>query len=225
MASYSQRDQQMLTEAYTVQLLKESIPDMSLSQVSSNIELMTESEAEYVATVSERIILEFLGLKALGTAAKNAIGGAASGVAQGVRDKAGRVAQGAKQIGSGVAGAAGQLTSNVEDIYQTANQGSKSSDTVKKAIDLTNQLKDMLTQAQQSGILGEIKGDINNMTLGAVVDTLEAVKGSWSDLSQQSQSKGLGGGIKQAYKQGMGSGAKQAFDQGRSSGTMQQLRR
>lgn len=215
MAKYSQRDQQMLTEAYSVQLLRESIPTMTLKQVHANIELMTESEAEYVATVSERLIVEFFGgMKALGNVAKNAVTGAgkafggavankAGQVAQGVKNTAGQVAQGAKQLGGGVAGAAGQVASNVKDIYNTAEQEGKSSSSVKKAIDLSQQLIDLVTQAQQSGILGNIQGEIINMPLGDIVDTLVAVRDSASDFSGQAKSNGIGGGVKQAFKQGM----------------------
>ena len=207
MANYSQRDQVMLTEAYTLQLLKESIPGMSLRQVHSNLELMSESELEYVSTVSERLLEGFFGN--LGSGLKNVGKGIAQGASnvagqakQAVGNKVGQAVQGAKQVGAGLAAGAKQIGSNVSDMYQTGVVDKQSSDAIEKARGLTQQLIDLVTQAQQNGLV-QSQGSITDMSLGDLVDTLETAKQSAGTFAQDSLKKGFTGGAGQAFKQGM----------------------
>lgn len=207
MASYSQRDQQMLTEAYTVQLLKESIPDMSLKQVHANLDIMTESELVYVSTVSERLLEGFFGN--LGSGLKNVGKGIAQGAGnvtgqakQAVGNKVGQAVQGVKQVGSGLAAGAKQIGANAADMYQTGVTDKQSGDAIEKARGLTQQLIDLVTQAQQNGLV-KAQGAITDMTLSDLVDTLETAKQSAGTFSQGALSKGFTGGAGQAFRQGM----------------------
>jgi hypothetical protein len=207
MASYSQRDQQMLTEAYTVQLLKESIPDMSLKQVYSNLELMTESELQYVSTVSERLLEGFFGnLKAgIGNVGKGLAKGSsnvAGQASQAIGNRVGKAVQGAKQVGSGLAAGAKQIGSNVSDMYQTGVVDKQSAEAIEKARGLTQQLINLVTQAQQNGLV-KSQGAITDMTLSDLVDTLETAKKSSGTFAQGALNKGVTGGAGQAFRQGM----------------------
>jgi len=220
MASYSQRDQVMLTEAYTLQLLKESIPGMTLNQVHNNLDLMTESELRYVSTVSERILEGFFGnLKAglgnLGKGVGSAASSAAQSASQAVGNKVGQgvqaakqfgsnIASGARKVGSGVASGAKQIGSNVSDMYQTGVADKQSQDALLQARESTQQLIDLITQAQQSGILGNVRGNVADMSLSEIIDTLDAVKRSTGDFAQQARDKGPLGGVGKAFRQGMG---------------------
>ena len=74
MSKYNSKDNQLLTEAYTLQLLREQAPHMTLNDVQNRLTLMTESELEYINTVQERIINEFWGgMKNVFGAGKNAV--------------------------------------------------------------------------------------------------------------------------------------------------------
>jgi len=208
MPSYSQRDQIMLTEAYTLQLLKESIPSMTLNQVHANLDLMCEAELDYVSTVSDRIVEGFFGnLKAgvsgVGKGIKQSAANAAQGVKQAVGGKIGQAVQGAKQVGSGLVAGAKQIGSNVSDMYQTGVADKKSQDALVQAKTSTQQLIDLITQAQESGLLGNIQGNVTDMSLSDIIDTLDAVKQSTGDFAQAAIDKGFTGGAKDAFKQGM----------------------
>jgi hypothetical protein len=207
MATYSQRDQVMLTEAYTLQLLKESIPTMTLNQVHSNLDFMSESELEYVATVSDRLLEGFFGnvgagLKNVGRGVAKGASNVAGQAAQAVGNKVGQAVQGAKQVGSGLAAGAKQIGSNAADMYQTGVADKKSQDALVQARTSTQQLIDLITQAQQSGILGNVRGNVADMSLSEIIDTLDAVKQSTGDFAQAATNKGFTGGAGQAFRQG-----------------------
>jgi hypothetical protein len=192
----------MLTEAYTVQLLKESIPTMSLTQVYSNLDLMSESELEYVATVSERLLEGFFGN--LGAGLKGVAKGAGQAVqqaGQGLANKTSQAVQGAKQVGSGLAAAGKQVIDNTKDIYNTGADTNRANDSIEKARGLTQQLIDLVTQAQQKGFV-KAQGAITDMTLSDLVDTLETAKQSAGTFAQGALNKGFTGGVKSAFNSG-----------------------
>jgi hypothetical protein len=57
---FPQRDQQLLAEAYSLQLLKEAFPKMTLKQVIANLDEFNSQESEWVEQFSERVILELI---------------------------------------------------------------------------------------------------------------------------------------------------------------------
>jgi len=211
MAAYSQRDQQLLTEAYSLQILKESIPQMSLNQVNKNLDLMTESELEYVSNVSERILNEFLGgLKNLMGAGRGAVASGAgtvantgSSIGQGLKNAGSTALNTVKGLGKGALAAGKQVVDNTKDIYNTGVQDQKSQKAIEKAQALSQQLIDLVVQAQQSGILGQVRGNIADMPLSDIIDTLDAVKQSTSDFASQAKDKGFTGGASGAFRRGM----------------------
>ena len=214
MASYSQRDQQMLTEAYTVQLLKESIPDMSLSQVHANLNLMSESELEYVNTVIERLNEAFFGnigagLKGVAKGIGQTAGNVGRSVAQTASNVGSNVAQTAKNVGSNVAGVArgvgqagAQVAQNASDMYTTGRDASKQSDILTQATKSIEELASYLRQAEESNLIGVARGQTMNMSLSNIIKKLEAAQQKAGSNAQASQSGGLGAGMRQAYQQG-----------------------
>lgn len=208
--AYSHRDQIMLTEAYSLQLLKESIPAMSLKQVNSNLGLMTESELEYVSVVSERILNEFWGgLKNLATAGRNAagagagaVGQAGSSLGQGIKNAAGAVGNVAKGVGQGAMAAGKQVVDNTKGIINTGVVERQSGKAIEQARTLTQQLIDLVTQAQQNGLI-KAQGAITDMTLADLVHNLEISKQSAETFSRDALKKGFTGGAGKAFSKGM----------------------
>lgn len=189
MSAYSKRDTALITEAYTLQLLKESIPSMTLKQVNSNVDLLSESEAQYVCVVSERIINEFFGgVKNLLGAGKQAVQGAYQGAKGAVQNAA-----------KGVGAAAGQVASNVKDIYNTGNVDAQASQSIEKARGLTQQLIDLVTQAQQQGLV-QAQGSIADMSLADLIDTLDSAKQAATTFSQGARKQGVTGGVGAAFE-------------------------
>ena len=88
-------------------------------------------------------------------------------------------------------------------MYQTGVADKKSQDALIQARTSTQQLIDLITQAQQSGILGNVQGNIADMSLSEIIDTLDAVKQRTGDFAQAAIKKGPVGGVKQAFRQGM----------------------
>jgi hypothetical protein len=203
MASYSQRDQQMLTEAYTLQLLKESIPDMTLSQVHANLNLMSESELEYVNTVMGRLTEGFFGN------VKAGLKGVAKGIGQTASDVGRNVSQTASDVGKNVAGVAkgvgqagAQVAQNASDMYTTGRDASKQTDILTQARKSIDELSSYLRQAEESGLIGVARGQTMNMSLNNIIGKLEKAQQTAGSNAQAKQSGGLGAGIGQAYQQG-----------------------
>lgn len=204
MAKYSRKDQEILMEAYNVTLLRESVPGMTLKQVKNNMDLMSESELEYVNGVLEKmntfIVQEGIlgnawsGVKNLAGAGKSAASSAAQGIAS-------KVAQGAKQLGAGAVAAGKQIGSNVSDMYKTGAQANRSSDALVKADQLSQQLIDLLIQAQDAGLIQK-QGDIVDMTLSDIANELATAKQSADTFRGDSRKQGFTGGVKQAFTQG-----------------------
>jgi hypothetical protein len=217
MATFSKKDQMLLTEAYSLQLLKESMADMSLSQIDNRLHLMSESELEYVATVNGRILSEafnFGGLKNIGGAIKQGVGSAAAGAAnriggayQGAKQKVGGMVdtavQGAKNVGSGIASAAGEVAGNVEDIYKSGQQAGTQADLLANAKKSIDALTDALRQTDEAGLLGNNRGQFMNLPLKNILAKLEQAQSQSQTSAQGARDKGVFGGAGQAFRQGM----------------------
>ena len=217
MATFSKKDQMLLTEAYSLQLLKESMADMSLSQIDNRLHLMSESELDYVATVNGRILAEafnFGGLKNIGGAIKQGVGGAyqgakqsVGGAYQGAKQKVGGMVdtavQGAKNVGSGIASAAGEVASNVEDIYKSGQQAGSQADLLANAKKSIDALTDALRQSDEAGLLGKNRGQFMNLPLKNILAKLEQAQSLSQTSAQGARDKGVFGGAGQAFRQGM----------------------
>ena len=217
MATFSKKDQMLLTEAYSLQLLKESMADMSLSQIDNRLHLMSESELDYVATVNGRILAEafnFGGLKNIGGAIKQGVGGAyqgakqsVGGAYQGAKQKVGGMVdtavQGAKNVGSGIASAAGEVASNVEDIYKSGQQAGSQADLLANAKKSIDALTDALRQTDEAGLLGKNRGQFMNLPLKNILAKLEQAQSLSQTSAQGARDKGVFGGAGQAFRQGM----------------------
>ena len=207
-------DRRILSEAYSVQILKESFSQMTLSQVDKNLDLMSESEAEYVVTVCERVYNEFFGgFKALagvgrreaghaGGAISGALGKAGSAIGGGIKNMAQAGADKARQVGQGVQNAASQVGNNVKDIYNTAEAEHGSQAFAQKAQKYVDALKGELAQAQQQGMI-TFKGNIDEIPLGKIVDELLMSAKGHKSFAGSAQRKGAFGGVGGAFKQGM----------------------
>ena len=207
--AYSSRDNQLLTEAYELQILKESYQDMTLSQTLNNLDLMSESQLEYVCQVNERILNEFFGgLKNVLGGGQRAVAGPAqalsnvgSSFGQGLKN----MAQGAKEygqkIGKGALAAGQQVAQNTKDMYNTGDEAAKSESFVKKAEKYVQALQDQLEQAQQGGYLS-YKGDVSAMSLGDIIDELQLATQGRQNIAGSAQRKGFTGGAGQAFRQG-----------------------
>jgi hypothetical protein len=57
---FTQKDQQLLAESYSLQLLKEAFPNMTLKQVIANLDEFNSQESEWVEQFSERVIRELI---------------------------------------------------------------------------------------------------------------------------------------------------------------------
>ena len=207
--SYSSRDNQLLTEAFELQLLKESYQDMSISQTLNNLDLMSESQLEYVCQVNERILNEFFGGiknifgggKQAASGSAKALGGAGSRLGQGIKN----AAQGAKEfgqnVGKGALAAGKEVVQNTKDMYNTGDEAAKSENFAKKAEQYVNALRDQLEKAQQQGLLTH-KGDINSMSLGDIIDELQLATKGRQSFAGSAQRKGFTGGAGNAFRQG-----------------------
>lgn len=206
MSKYNTRDTALLTEAYAVQLIKESLPKMTLAQLEQKIPLLTEGENQHIEQFSEKIIEEFFGgMKALAGAGGRMAGKAAQGVVGGLKSAAQGAVQGAKGLAQGaVQGAkqaAGQVGSNVKDIYNTSEDSAQSKQAVKQATTSAQQLVQLIQSAQQKGLV-TFSGDPMTMTLEDIVDELVLAQQGAGNLERSAQKKGVFGGAGKAFQKG-----------------------
>jgi predicted RNase H-like HicB family nuclease len=200
--AHSSTDTQLLVEAYQLTLLKESFPMMTPSQALNNLELMSESEHEYVCQVSERIINEFFGgLKNIGKGISNAVksgGQAINNAVSGQVQKAGNFAQ---NVGNGVKEVGKNFVDNTKDMYQTGKVDQETGKSIERARTATQQLIDLITKAQQDGLIKAQK-PISDMTLSEIIDRLEIAKQSSSKFANLSTDRGFTGGSGKAFSKG-----------------------
>lgn len=213
MSRFNQKDMTLLSEAYTLRLLKESAPSMTLMNIESRIPYMSKSEAEYIAVVCERITDYMLeegmfgnalrGLKNIGGAAKNAGQAVAGRAANAVGNAASAAGQAAQGVGRGIAAGAGAIKDNVKDMYNTGKVAGEADDAIKQAQSSAQQLIDLVTQAQQKGLI-QAQGSVVDMTLADLIDELTTAQQSASTFQQGAQQKGFTGGAmdkaKAAYR-------------------------
>jgi phage-related protein len=227
MSSYNQKDMKLLQEAYQVRLLKEHAPNMTLTDIKSNLDLMSESELIYITTVTERILNEFWGKNALSgiknvagagmdaakgaassayrgaSAAGQRVKGAASNLGQRAKGAATDLAQGAKNVASGVGAAAGQVAQNVGDMYSTGKQSSNQAEVLTKARESIDQLAEYLRQAEESRLIPIARGQTMNMSLNNIIKKLETAQQTAGAQSQSARAGGFTQGAGQAFRQGM----------------------
>lgn len=209
MSTYNRLDMKLLEEAYTLRLLKEQAPNMTLTQLEQRVGLMSESELIYVNTVMDRIINEFWGqqalagaknvgsaamsgLKSAGGAAKNAIGGAAQQVAS-----AGKGA-----LAAGKAGVQ-QAASNVGNIYNKGAIKQRQSAALVGGLKAIEQLRGFIQQAEQDGVL-QGGQNFEDMSISELIEYLEGSQSASAtnatNAAQQGFTKGVGGAMSQAYR-------------------------
>ncbi len=212
MSKFNKQDMELLSEAYTLRLLKESAPHMTLTNLEARIPHMTQSEAEYVTVVCERITDYMIQEGMLGNAwqgAKSvggAIGRGIKGAAQGAGGALKAAGQGIANTARGVGSVAQNIGSNVKNLYQTGQNESQSGEAITKAETSMQELIDLVTQAQQMGLI-KSQGSITDMTLANIMDELTTAKQSAGQFSQDAQKRGIGGGNVGAFKQGFNRGA------------------
>ena len=219
MASYTHRDTVMLTEAYSVQLLKESVPNMTLDQVSNRLHLMCESELVYVNEVAERILEGVLGdawsgIKNVAGTVGNSVANAAQSVGNGVGNSVQRGVQSAKNVGAGIAAGAGQLKDNIKNTYTAGANQSKSATALKNAQASIQQLTQALIQADAMGLIGKRNSrQWMNQNLSAITKLLDKANQQAGSNAQAMQKQGLGNGVGSAAQSGYQTSQQQAQPQ------------
>lgn len=211
MSAYNKNDMRLLEEAYSLRLLKEQAPNMSLGDIKNRLSVMNETELVYITTVTNRILNEFwgqktlqnvgAGLKNVGGAAANAVGGTAKSVGQRVKNTVGAAGQVAKNVAGGVGAAAGQVAKNVGDMYAAGKQSSQQSQVLVDAQQAIDQLTEYLKQAEASQLLPVRRGQVMNMTLNKIIQALQTAQETAGQKAQTAQARGFTGGAGQAFKQ------------------------
>jgi phage-related protein len=197
MSAYNRNDMKLLEEAYNLRLLKEQAPNMTINDVKNRLDLMSESELEYINTVNERILNEFWGgLKNVAQGVKSA----GSSAVQGVKNVAGNAANAVKAAGQGALAAGKQVVNNAAEMYNSGNVAAQSNEAIKKAQTSTQQLIDLVTQAQQQGLI-KTQGNVADMTLADIIDELTTAQQSAQTFKNDAVSNGFTGGIGNAAKQ------------------------
>ena len=201
---FPQRDQQLLAEAYSLQLLKESFPRMTLKQVLTNLDEFSGTEKVWVEEFSERIITELIpeqvvlefwsGAKGVGKSFGNAISKGAKNLGQGIANKA-------SQVGQGVKSAASQVGQNIKDVYDSSEDEAKFKKGATRAKEAAVELAELIKDAQAKGLI-TFSQDPMTMPLGDLVDELLLAQKGSSQLAKSSQKRSPTEGIGKAFQRG-----------------------
>lgn len=208
MSKFNRNDEKLLVEAYGTQLLKENFPQMTLAQVKGNIELMSESDQQWVCEFSDRVIEElFGGLKALGgnamQAATKGLQNVASSAKSGLQNAATKSGQAIGNAASGAVAAGKKVAQNVGDKYAAGEQDAASARDAKSALDMITQLQSMIQSAQQKGLV-TFSGDPMTMPLKDVVDQLLLASKGANQLNNSQQKSSAFAGAGKAFKSQFG---------------------
>lgn len=203
MAKFSRKDQALLTEAYGVQLITESLPGMTLEQLLLKLDNpLTLQESAYVELVTTRVIEElFGGLRALAGGAGKAIRSAGAGLAQGAGDAARKVGSTVQGAAQGATAAAKQVGQNVGDIYNSAEEKGKADQALKQATAAAQQLVQLVQAAQQKGMVS-FSGDPMTLPLQDLIDEIILAQQGAGNMQRSAQKKGVFGSAGKAFQQG-----------------------
>ena len=208
MSTYTRKDMALLQEAYELQLLRENIVHMSLNDIEKQLPTLTEAQINFVNDGVENIINEFWGgLKNIGKAVGGGVKNVAGGLAQSAKNVAGAALDKTKEVGQNAinAGKAGaqQFGANASNIYQKGQIQQRQSQAVKKGLQMIEQLKELITQAENDGVLSKGGPPFEDMSISELIEYLQ---GS-SDIAAANANKAAQGG----FTQGVGSAMKQAW--------------
>jgi hypothetical protein len=194
MSRLSKLDQVLLAEAYSAQLLEESIADMSIEEIQARLPYMTTEETilveGFLKNMGQRIGQMSAGLGNVGSAAAKGIGGAASGAFNK-----------AKQVGAGTLAAGKQIASNVKELNDVGAIERESQNNILNAAELMNQVINLVSKAQQQKLIKSQK-PITDMSLSEIMDELKTAQQSAQKFKQNANKAGFTGGIGKAYQQG-----------------------
>jgi len=191
MPAYRSKDTQLLQEAYSLQLLKENFPQMTLAQVTANLPIMSLSESQYVDQFSERVINElFGGLRGIGKSAGNSIKKAGGGIMSGIGG-----------LGRGVKDAASQVGQNFKDVYNSSEDEDKFNKGAERAKKTAEELVALVKDAQSKGLV-TFSGDPMTMPLADLIDELMLAKKGSKQISGSHQRRGLGADVGKSFKKG-----------------------
>ncbi len=202
MSKFSKKDQMLLSEAYSVQLLTESLPKMTLAQLETRLPYLTLQESEYVDKVASRVIEElFGGLKALAGAGGGAAKTAGGGLLQGAKALGSKALDVGKGAIAGTKAAAQQVGKNVSDIYHTAEDQGQADQALKQANASAQQLVQLIKSAQQKGLVS-FTGDPMTLPLEELIDELILAQQGAGNLQRSAQKQGVFGSAGKAFQKG-----------------------
>lgn len=203
MSKFSRKDQAFLTEAYGVQLITESLPGMTLEQLTAKLSHpLTLQESAYIEKVTSKVIEElFGGLRALAGGAGGAAKAAGGGLVQGAKNLANKAVDTAKGVGAGVGAAAKQVGQNVGDIYNSAEEKGKADQALKQANASAQQLVQLVQAAQQKGLVS-FSGDPMQLPLQDLIDELIMAQQGAGNIQRSAQKQGVFGSAGKAFQKG-----------------------
>lgn len=201
MSRFTKLDSMLISEAYSAQLLSESAPYMTIAEIQSKLSTMTIAEAQ--------IIEEMFGKmgKRLGQIGAG-LGNLTGAAGRGLKSAGQAVGSTAGKVGSGIASAAGQVGTNVKNMYQTGVDSKQSEDAIENARTATQELIDLVTQAQQNGLIKAQKA-VSDMSLAEIMDELVTAKQSAGTFQAAANKTGYTGGVGAAFKKGFQGGGQQ----------------
>jgi hypothetical protein len=203
MSRFTKIDSMLISEAYSAQLLMESAPYMTIAEIQARLPHMTLSEAQ--------VIEEMLGKfgKKLGEIGAG-IGNLAGAAGRGIKAAGQAAGSAAANVGSGVTSSARTLGKNVQDMYTSGVESKQAQNAIENARELTQELIDLVVQAQKQGLVKAQKA-IEDMTISEIVDELETAKKSASTFKSAANRAGYTGGVGTAFKLGSGQLNQQPF--------------
>jgi hypothetical protein len=201
MSKFTKLDTMLISEAYSAQLLLESAPYMTIAEIQSKLPYMTIAEAQIIeemfGKLGQKIGQVASGIGSVAGAAGRGLKSAGQAVGKAI----GNAGQTARQVGSGIASAAGQVGSNVKNMYQAGVDSKQSEDAIENARTATQELIDLVTQAQQSGLIKAQKA-VSDMTMAEIMQELVTAKESAGTFQAAADKTGFTGGAGAAFKKG-----------------------
>jgi chorismate mutase len=214
--SFPSKDRMLLEEAYQGILFEQVLPTLTLEEVKSRLELMSETELDTTDEVIEEL---WGGLKALGSGIGKGIGSAAKGLgnaAKNVGSAAWNKGKGAMKkmdqfgdaLDNSIASGAKQFGKNVSNIYKSGEEKSKAEKRKQRTEQAIEDLIAMLGELQEANpdIAANLGQNFMKLSLAEIKNAIKRGYKSKAGTAGKMSKKGYFGGVKDSIKKGWQSG-------------------
>lgn len=203
--SFPSKDRLLLEEAYQGILFEQVLPTLTLEEVKSRLELMSEAELDTTDEVIEEL---WGGLKALGSGIGNAVKNVGSAALDKGKSAMKKMDQFGNALDNSIAGGAKQFGKNVSNIYKSGEEKDKAEKRKQRTEQAIEDLIAMLGELQDANpdIAANLGQNFMKLSLAEIKNAIKRGYKSKAGTAGKMSKHGYFGGVGDSIKKGWQSG-------------------